>query len=136
MFDKLFHFGSKKLGHITIKTKMCVLPLISYDEKTEALDYGQCYTIDVISISPNSITVRHSNMLKKGDILEFRTKHALDDHHCLTCPNFKTLPETPAFSSFIGRILWRNNKEAGVAVMMMREQDKAAIKKIIDDKTK
>ncbi len=136
MFSNLFHFRSKKLGNIAIKTKMCVLPLISYDDKTETLDYGQCFTIDVVSISPNSLTVRHNNNFKKGDMLEFRTKHALDDYHCLTCPNFKTMPETPAFSSFIGKIMWCSSKEAGVSIIMMRDRDKAAIKKLIEDKTK
>lgn len=136
MFSKLFSFRRKKFGHIALKTKMCVLPLISYDEKTETLDYGQCFTIDVISISLSSMTLRHNNSLKKGDILEFRTKHALEDHQCLKCLNFKTLPETPSFSSFIGKIIWRNNEEAGVSIIMMKEQDKAAIKKLINSKNK
>lgn len=136
MLSKLFSFRRKKFGHVAVKTKMCVLPLISYDEKTETLDYGQCFTIDVISLSLSSITVRHSNKLKKGDILEFRTKHALEDHQCLTCPNFKTLPESPSFSSFIGKIIWKNNEEAGVNIIMMKEQDKAAIKKLIGSNSK
>ena len=90
----------------------------------------------VVSISLSSITVRHSNSLKKGDILEFRTKHALEDHQCLTCINFKTLPESPSFSSFIGKIIWRNNEKAGVSIIMMKEQDKATIKKIISSRAK
>ena len=131
MFKDLFNFRAKRLGHIPIKTKMCVLPLISYDEKTETLDYGQCFTIDVISISANSMTVRHNNVLKKGNILEFRTKHALEDRECLKCMNFKTLPETPSFSSFIGKIIWRSNEEAGVNIITMKEKDKEAILKMM-----
>lgn len=115
---------------------MCVLPLIYYDDKTETLSYGQCFTIDVVSMSANSMTVRHNNILKKGNILEFRTKHALEDRECLKCMNFKSLPETPSFSSFIGKIIWRSNEEAGVNIIMMREQDKAAILKMMADKSK
>ncbi|MDE7314838.1 MAG: hypothetical protein K2N11_03965 [Mucispirillum sp.] len=136
MFKGLFNFKRKRLGHIPIKTKMCVLPLIYYDDKTETLDYGQCFTIDVISMSVNSMTVRHNNVLKKGNILEFRTKHALEDRECLKCINFKLLPETPSFSSFIGKIIWRSNEEAGVNIIMMREQDKAAILKMMANKSK
>lgn len=136
MLHKLFNFRSKKLGNVPLRTKVCALPLISYDDKTETLDYGQCYTIDVVSISPNSMTVRHNNMLKKGDMLEFRTKHALEDHHCLKCMNFKTLPETPALNSFIGKIVWRNSKEAGVSIILMKDQDKEFIKKLISGQSK
>ena len=69
LFNRLFNFRAKRLGHISIKAKMCVLPLVSYDDKTETLDYGQCFTIDVISMSLNSMTVRHNDVLKKGNIL-------------------------------------------------------------------
>lgn len=131
MFRRIFNFRAKRLGHIPIKTKMCVLPLISYDDKTETLDYGQCFTIDVISMSASSMTVRHHDVLKKGNILEFRTKHALEDRECLKCMNFKNLPETPSFSSFIGKIIWRSNEEAGVNIIMMREYDKTAILKMM-----
>lgn len=134
MLSRLFNIKRKKFGHIALKTKMCVLPLISYDEKTETLDYGQCFTIDVVSMSLSSITIRHNNNIKKGDILEFRTKHALEDHQCLKCMNFKTLPEVPALSSFIGKIIWRNNSEAGVSIIMMKEQDKETVKKMISEK--
>lgn len=136
LFKGLFNFGAKHTGHIPLKTKMCVLPLISYDDKTETLDYGQCFTIDVVSMSRTSMTVRHNDILKKGNILEFRTKHALEDRECLKCMNFKTLPETPAFSSFIGKIIWRNNEEAGVNIIMMKEQDKATISKMVANKSK
>ena len=136
MFRGLFNFRTKQLGHIPVKTKMCVLPLISYDEKTETLDYGQCFTIDVVSMSVNSMTVRHHDVLKKGNILEFRTKHALEDRECLKCMSFKSLPETPAFSSFIGKIIWRSNEEAGVNIIMMREQDKTAILRMMANKSK
>lgn len=135
LFKGLFNFRAKRLGHVPIKTKMCVLPLISYDEKTETLDYGQCFTIDVVSISVNSMTVRHNNVLKKGNILEFRTKHALEDRECLKCMNFKTMPETPSFSSFIGKIIWRSNEEAGVNIIMMKEKDKEAILKMMKNKS-
>ncbi len=136
MFRKLFNFKTKRLGHIPIKAKICVLPLISYDDKTETLDYGQCFTVDVVSISTNSMTVRHNDVLKKGNILEFRTKHALEDAQCLKCMNFKSLTETPSFSSFIGKIIWRSNEEAGVNIIMMREQDKVTISKMITNKSK
>ena len=136
LFKGLFNFRAKRLGHIPLKTKMCVLPLISYDDKTETLDYGQCFTIDVVSMSVNSMTVRHHDVLKKGNILEFRTKHALEDRECLNCMSFKSLPETPSFSSFIGKIIWRSNEEAGVNIIMMREQDKTAILRMMANKSK
>lgn len=137
MFSKLLNFRGNKIGHTAVKIKMCVLPLISYDDKTETINYGQqCYTIDVVSLSLSSITIRHNNQLKKGDMLEFRTKHALDDSQCLKCPNFNTLSESPSFSSFIGKIIWKNNEEAGVNIIMMKEQDKAAIAKLIKSSKK
>ena len=134
VLSRLFNIKRKKFGHISLKTKMCVLPLISYDDKTETLDYGQCFTIDVVSMSLSSLTIRHYDNIKKGDILEFRTKHALEDHQCLKCMNFKTLPETPSLNSFIGKIIWRNSSEAGVSIIMMKEQDREAVKKLINEK--
>ena len=136
LFNRLFNFRAKRLGHISIKAKMCVLPLVYYDYKTETLDYGQCFTIDVISMSLNSMTVRHNDVLKKGNILEFRTKHALEGKECLKCMNFQTLPETPSFSSFIGKVIWRSSGEAGINIIMMREQDKTAILKMMANKSK
>ena len=89
LFNRLFNFRAKRLGHISIKAKMCVLPLVSYDDKTETLDYGQCFTIDVISMSLNSMTV-----------------------------------------------IWRSSGEAGINIIMMREQDKTAILKMMANKSK
>lgn len=136
LFKNVFKLKSKKTGHVPVKARICVLPLIFYDDKTETLDYGKCFTVDVISISTTSITVRHNNMLKKGNILEFRTKHALEDVQCLKCLHFKTLSETPAFGSFIGKIIWRSNEEAGVSIMMMRDRDRDTIAKMVAERTK
>ena len=50
--------------------------------------------------------------------------------------NFQTLPETPSFSSFIGKVIWRSSGEAGINIIMMREQDKTAILKMMANKSK
>lgn len=134
LLSKIFKTGKKKADRITVKCAVCALPLISYDHKTETLDYGQCFSLEMTNISLNSITVRHANKLKKGDILEIRTKHALDDRQCLKCENFKSLTETPALSSFIGKVIWKNHEEAGFNIIMMRDRDRNYIKKMLEGK--
>ena len=58
----------------------------------------------------------------------------IPDKKCLRY--FQTLPETPSFSSFIGKVIWRSSGEAGINIIMMREQDKTAILKMMANKSK
>lgn len=130
LFKKLFNFSKKQpKNSAEINAKLCVLSL-AYDDDTETLNYGQCFTVNIVNISPDFMTIRHNHILEKGNILEFRTKYALEDNDCIKCLNYKSLSETPKFSSFIGRVVWQENNEAGVKIIMMREQDKAAILKM------
>lgn len=130
LFKRLFTFRTKRpKDNFEINARLCAFALI-YDPAIETLTYGQCFTVDVESISPEFITIRHNYILEKGNVIEFRTKNALEEGQCLKCLNYKSLSDTPKFSSFIGRVVWQENGEAGIKIIIMKEQDKAAILKM------
>ena len=77
LFKGLFNFGAKHTGHIPLKTKMCVLPLISYDDKTEILtatpleyfitEYQNKIMRDVAGKQHNECLTRYFKFIQKID---------------------------------------------------------------------
>lgn len=114
-----------------IKSKMCLLPVMSYDIKSDSLNYGQCFSVDVKSISDTQITVLHNDRIKKGSIFSLKTKKAINsDNKCVKCLNYKNMPENLKLSSMVGKVIWRNCREAVIEILMMKEEDKTYIQNI------
>lgn len=107
-----------------MRVKMCAFNLIKYDPKTDVVDYGDCSLIEIVNIGPTGMSVKHNNTLKKGDMLEFRTKYSIEDEACVRCANFCKVVEDLPIRSFIGKVLWRNDSVAGLNFIMIHENDK------------
>lgn len=114
-----------------VNSKMCLLPVMSYDIKSDSLNYGQCFSVDVKSISDSQVTVLHNDRIKKGTVFSLKTKKAINsDNKCLKCLNYRNMPENLKLSSMVGKVIWRNCREAVIEILMMKDEDKEYIQSI------
>lgn len=117
-------FNRRREPRIYTNLKMCVFNLIQYDVRADKVIYDECSLIEITSISPTGISVRHNNYLKKGDMMEFRSKHAINSNTCVACPHFKEITEELPVMPFIAKVIWRNDTSAGLNLIMIHERDR------------
>lgn len=125
-------FGRKrKYVRLDTDSNVCGLDMIGYDGKSGRAEYGKCDVYRMINISLDGMAVRHSDALKKGDIIEFHTKHCIRNDDCFSCSHFPQVEEKFSASPFVGKVVWRNSFMAGINIVDLKDKDKAYFEKIV-----
>ncbi len=140
MFRDLLEAGinftnRRKDLRINIRARLCAFSLAKYDPKTDLVTYGCCRALEIKDIGPNGVSVFHDGFLKKGDILEFRTRYSIEDKACVKCPWFREIAEDLPIKAFIGKVIWRSDAIAGLSFIMIHEKDRTYLKKLAESRS-
>lgn len=128
-FRKLF--GRKRHdARLEIEGTICGFQVNYKGGSYSALEYGPCDVYHIINMSTAGIAIRHSNSLKKGDMLEFHTKYCIKDQNCFSCPHFSELEEKLSVAPFIGKVVWRNDFMAGFNIIQLAGKDRVYLEKM------
>lgn len=125
-------FGAKRInGRLATDSMVCGFHLREYDEKSGQKEYGNCNVYRMVNISNAGIAIEGSELIKKGDFFEFRTKHCIKDDSCFSCVHFSKVEERLPIEPFVGKVIWHNNIIAGINIAKLKDKDKNYIEKII-----
>lgn len=124
-------FGSKRNdARLEVEGTVCGFQVRYKGGYYSALEYGPCNVYRIINISSAGIAIRHNNSIKKGDMLEFRTKYCIKDKKCFSCPHFPELEEKLSVAPFIGKVVWRNDFMAGFNIIQLAGKDRVFLEKM------
>ena len=132
LFKKLF--GLKKRGYrFDTDSVICGTFLSDYISADSPKNYGKCEVYRMINLSVSGLALRHKGSIKKGDVLEFRTKYCIMNKNCFSCTHVAKVEEKLALNPVIGRVIWCNDFLAGINIIDISTNDLQYLEKIVAD---